>query len=127
MHRGPTGLQGVVEHVAVGVVLDQETVRVTPVVEDLAAFDVAADAPRAEIALCAQVFAAGGQRVEVCDLVGGVHIERDRTQRHGQGVVIGGDGAAIAADEAQNRPALALAGGVGGGGGGSAPSVGGRR
>ena len=69
-HRGPAGLQGVVEHVAVGIVLDQETVRVTPIVEDLAAFDVAADAPRAEIPLLAQIFAAGGQRVEVCDLVG---------------------------------------------------------
>jgi hypothetical protein len=51
-------------------VLDQETVGVTPIVEDLAAFDVAADAPRAEIALLAQIFAARGQRVEVCDLLG---------------------------------------------------------
>ena len=42
-----------------------------------------------------------------------MHIALDRTQRHGQGVVIGGDGAAVAADEAQDRPALALAGVVG--------------
>ena len=44
--RRPARLQRVVEHVAVGEVLDQErTIRVAPVVEDLAALDVAADAP----------------------------------------------------------------------------------
>ena len=43
--RRPAGLQRVVEHVAVGEVLDQEAVRVAPVVEDLAALDVPADAP----------------------------------------------------------------------------------
>ena len=44
-HRRPAGLEGRVEVVAVGVVLDQEAVGVAPVVEDLAALDVAADAP----------------------------------------------------------------------------------
>src|SRR6185295_6987420 len=38
-HRGPAGLEGVVEQVAVAEVLDEEPVRVPPVVEDLAALD----------------------------------------------------------------------------------------
>ena len=54
--------------------LDHEPVRVAPVVEDLAALDVPADAPRVLVAVLAQVLPAGGQRVEVGDLVGGVHV-----------------------------------------------------
>src|SRR6476646_790079 len=41
----PAVLQGGVEHVAVTEVLDHEAVGIAPVVEDLAALDVAADAP----------------------------------------------------------------------------------
>lgn len=36
-HRRPAGVQGAVEHVAVAEVLDHEPVRITPVVEQLAA------------------------------------------------------------------------------------------
>src|SRR5664279_3196644 len=43
--RCPARLEGVVEQVPVAVVLDHEPVRVAPVVEDLAALDVPADAP----------------------------------------------------------------------------------
>ena len=53
--RGPTRLERAVEHVAVAEVLDQETVRVPPVVEDLAALDVAADAPGAVVAEVGEV------------------------------------------------------------------------
>ena len=88
--RRPAGFQGVVEHVAVGEVLDQEAVGIAPVVEELAALDVAADAPGAEIAVLAQVFAARGQRVEVAHLVGRVHVAVGRAQRQRQGVVVGG-------------------------------------
>ena len=108
-HRRPARLQGVVEHVAVGEVLDQETIRVAPVVEDLAALDVAADAPRAVIPLLAQVFAARGKRVEVADLIGRMHVATDRAQSHRKGVVVRGDGSAVAADEAHDRSTLALA------------------
>ena len=55
-------------------VLDEESVRIAPVVEDLAALDVSADAPGPEIAALAEVFAAGGQRVEIADLIRGVHV-----------------------------------------------------
>ena len=72
--RCPAGLQSVVEHVAVGEVLDEEAVRIAPVVEDLAALDVAADAPGPEIAALREVFAACGERIEVADLIGGVHV-----------------------------------------------------
>jgi hypothetical protein len=44
-------LEAVVEHVAVGEVLDEDPVRIGPIVEDLAAEGVATDAPRPVIAL----------------------------------------------------------------------------
>ena len=56
------------------------------------------------------MFLAGGQRVEVTDLIGRMHVATDRAQRHRQGVVIGGDRSAVAADEAHDRSALTLAG-----------------
>src|SRR3984893_18569705 len=41
----PTRLEAAVEHVAVAEVLDQKTVGIAPIVEDLAAEDVPADSP----------------------------------------------------------------------------------
>ena len=54
--------------------------------------------------LVAQVFAAGGQRVKVTHLISRVDVAVGRTQRHRQRVVIGGGGAAVAANEAQTVP-----------------------
>ena len=108
--RRPAGLQGVVEHVAVGEVLDEEAVGIPPVVEDLAALDVAADAPGPEIAVLGEVFAACGERIEVAHLIGGMHVAVGRSQREREGVVVGRGRAAVAADEAHHRPTGALAG-----------------
>ena len=87
--RCPAGFEGVVEHVAVGEVLDQEAVGIAPVVENLAALDVTADAPGPEIATLCEVFTACGERIEVAHLVGGVHIAVGRSQREREGVVVG--------------------------------------
>ena len=108
--RCPAGFERVVEQVAVGEVLDQETVGIAPVVEDLAALDVSADAPGPEIATLPQVFAAGGQGVEVADLIGRMDVAVGRAQRHRQGVMVGRGETAIAADEAHRRSSFALAG-----------------
>ncbi len=85
----PTRLERAVEHVAVAEVLDQKTVGIAPVVEDLAALDVAADSPGAVIAEVGEVAAAGGHRVDVADLVGRMDVTVGRAQRHCQGVVVG--------------------------------------
>jgi hypothetical protein len=106
--RCPSGLDGVVEHVTVGEVLHQEAVRVTPVVEQLAALDVAADTPGAEVPLILEVLPTGGQGVEVAHLIGGVHVAVRRAQCHRHRVVVGRDAAAVAADEAHRRAAIAL-------------------
>ncbi len=89
-------------------VLDEEPVGVTPVVEDLAALDVPSDPPGPLVALLAQVLPAGGQRVQVGDLVGRVHVPVGRAEGHRERVVVGGRRAAVAADEAHHRPPLAL-------------------
>ena len=108
--RRPSRLECVVEHVPVGEVLDQETVGITPVVEDLAALDMPADPPRPVIAQLAQVFAARRDRVQIACLIGGVHIAVRRAQRQRQCVVVGGRRSAVAPDEAHRRAAVALAG-----------------
>lgn len=59
-----------VDEVAVGVVLDHEAVDVPPVVEDLAAEDVAADAPDGLVLFLGEPLVAQRLRVEV------VHLER---------------------------------------------------
>ncbi len=108
-HLRPSGLDGVVEHVAVGEVLHQEAVRVAPVVEDLASLDVPPDAPRVVVAVLPQVLVARGQRIQVGDLVGGVHVAATRAQHHRERVVVGRGGAPVAADERHRRAAVALA------------------
>ena len=106
----PTRLEAAVEHVAVAEVLDQKSVGIAPVVEDLAAQDVPADSPRAVITEVGEVAAAGGHRVDVADLVGRMDVTVGRAQRQPQGVVIGRSLPAIAADEAHDRSAVALPG-----------------
>lgn len=61
-----------VEQVAVDVVLEDELGGVEPVVKDLAAHDVAADAPAVLVALVAQPVVAQDLGVEVVGLEGGV-------------------------------------------------------
>lgn len=61
-----------VEQVAVDVVLEDELGGVEPVVEDLAAHDVAADSPAVLVALVAQPVVAQDLGVEVVGLEGGV-------------------------------------------------------
>ena len=87
--RGPSGLQRVVEHVPVGEVFDQEAIRITPIVEDLAALNVASDAPGSDIASCPEVFAAGGQCVRSQTWYAGVDVTIGRPQCQGQGVMVG--------------------------------------
>lgn len=67
-------LRGVlaVEQVPVDVVLEDEAGRVKPVVKDLAAHDVAADAPAVLVALVSQPVVAQDLRVKVVRLKGGV-------------------------------------------------------
>ena len=67
-----------------------------------------AQAPRVPVAALAQVLPAGGNLVQVGDLVGRVQVAGLRHQRHGQGVVVGGDAAQVAADERHRGPAVAL-------------------
>ena len=55
--RCPSGFERVVEQVAVGEVLEQVTVGIAPVVEDLAALDVSADAPGADIPMLTEAAA----------------------------------------------------------------------
>ena len=93
-----------------GEMLDEEAVRIAPVVEQLAALDVAADTPGAEIPAVFEVFAARGERVQVAHLVCRVHVSIAGPQRQGDGVVVGETRAAVAADETHHRPAGALAG-----------------
>ena len=64
------------------------------------------------VAAVFKVFAAGGERVEVGDLVGGVHVAVCGPERHRQRVVVGGGVAAVASDEAHRRSAVALTGEV---------------
>src|ERR1700736_908690 len=106
--RSPAGLEGAVEHVAVGEMLNQEAVGIAPVVEELAALNVAADAPGPEIATLPEVFAAGGQGVEVADLICRMHVAVLWAQCHCERVVVGRMRPAVAADEAHRRPPLAL-------------------
>ncbi|SKZ84201.1 Uncharacterised protein [Mycobacteroides abscessus subsp. abscessus] len=89
--------------------LDHEAIRVTPVVEELTALDVAPDSPGPEISLLREVFAAGGQRVQIAYLIGRVHITVLGTQGQRQRVVIGGRRTTIASDEAHGGPTIALA------------------
>src|SRR5829696_6638761 len=79
--RRPAGLERFVEHVAVGEMLDEEAVRITPVVEQLAALDVPPDSPGAEIPAVSEVFAARGDGVEIADLVRRVHVSIAGPQR----------------------------------------------
>ena len=67
-----------------------------------------AQAPRVPVAALAQVLPAGGDLVQVGELVGRVHVAGVRLQGHGQGVVVGGDAAQVAADERHRRAAVAL-------------------
>ena len=110
--RRPAGFQRAVEHVAVAEVLDQKTIGVAPVVEDLAALDVSADSPGTLVAMVFQVLTADGQRIEVADLIGRMDVAVRRAQGKGDGVVVGERLATIAADEAHRRAAVALAGKV---------------
>jgi hypothetical protein len=50
-------------------VLDQESVRVTPIVEDLTALNMPADTPGPLITALAEVLASGRQRIEIADLI----------------------------------------------------------
>jgi hypothetical protein len=59
-----------------------------------------------------QVLPAGGNGVQVGDLVGGMAVAGCRYQIQCQRVVVGRNGPAIAADERQRRTAFALAGWV---------------
>jgi hypothetical protein len=89
-------------------VLEHQPVRVAPVVEDLAALDVPADAPRVPVPALAQVLPRGSHLVQVGELVGRVQVPGLRLQRHRQGVVVGRHAAQIAANERHHRPTLAL-------------------
>jgi len=77
-------------------------------VEELAAVDVPADAPAAFVAALGEVLPAGGDRVEVGDLVGGVHIAGSGPKMQGEGVVVDRHAAEVAADECHDRTAPAL-------------------
>ena len=72
--RDRAGLVRRVEQIAVGHVLHHVAERIAPVVVDLAAEDVAADAPVMRVAAAAQVLVAGHQVVEI------LHLERDVVQ-----------------------------------------------
>jgi hypothetical protein len=63
---------GIIQQVPVDVVLQDEARGVEPVVEDLAAHDVAADAPAVGVALVAEPVVAEDLDVEVVGLEGGV-------------------------------------------------------
>ena len=56
----------------------------------------------------AQVLPAGGDLVQVGELVGRVQVAGMRLQRHGQGVVVGRDAAQVTADERHRRAAVTL-------------------
>src|SRR5260370_37517022 len=88
-----------IEEIAVGVVLDRVAEGILPVVEDLAADDVAADAPEVPPALRREPFVAERLIVEIVDLEGGVVEMRLRTFGEGDCVVVGESGTAIAAQE----------------------------
>lgn len=68
----PLGWILAVEQVAINIVLEDELGRVEPVVEDLAAHDVAADAPAVLVALVAQPVVAEDLGVKVVRLEGRV-------------------------------------------------------
>ncbi|SKT36999.1 Uncharacterised protein [Mycobacteroides abscessus subsp. abscessus] len=102
-------MKGRVEQVAIGEVLDHEAIRITPVVEELTTLDVAPDSPGPEISLLREIFAAGGQRVQIAYLIGRVHIAVLGAQGQRQRVVIGRRRTAIASDEAHGGPTVALA------------------
>lgn len=93
--EGVLGGLAVVEQVAVDVVLHDEGVRVEPVVEDLGAHDVAADAPAGAVAAVAEPVVAQHLRVEVVRLVRGVvHVELGALEEE-EAVVVHRLGAAV--------------------------------
>src|SRR6266404_5750314 len=83
-----------IEEIAVAVVLDRVAEGILPVVEDLAADDVAADAPEVPPALRRQPFMAERLIVEIVNLEGGVVEMRLLPFGEGDGVVVGERGAA---------------------------------
>ena len=68
-----------------------------------------AQAPRVPVPLLAQVLPAGGDLIQVGQLVRRVHVAGVRLQRHGQGVMVSRDAAQVAADERHRRAAVTLA------------------
>ena len=98
------GRHGGVEQIAVGPVLDGEAERILPVVEDLSAEDVAPDAPVVADAGRGEMIVPDHQVVEVGDLPGDVSELRLARLEQQQGVMIGREIAAVAADEAAERP-----------------------
>src|SRR6266446_658678 len=76
-----------IEEIAVGVMLDRVAERVLPVIEDLAADDVAADAPEVAPALRRQPFMPEHLVVEIVDLEGGMVEMRLVPLGEGDGVV----------------------------------------
>ncbi len=96
------GVRGV-EHVAVGIVLDLKASRVDVVAEQLRAEDVPADAPRLHPAAGLQPLCAAAERLHVGRLEGGVDVAVLGRGRHHDGVVIGGELAAVEAHERHHR------------------------
>src|SRR5579862_4127152 len=104
LYGGDIGAVGGGEQVAVGPVLQRVAPRIAPVVEHLAAEEVAADAPFGVATGVGQALVTAHQVVEVRDLVGGVVEARPLTSLHQeQRVVIGGRLAAVAAQERAQR------------------------
>jgi hypothetical protein len=84
--------------------LDRVAERVLPIVEDLAADDVPADAPEIAPALRVQPFVAEHLVVEIMDLERGVMEMRRRPLGEGDGMMVGEGGAAVAAQEGDEVP-----------------------
>jgi hypothetical protein len=63
--RGPAGFEGGIDQVTVGEVLHHQPVRVVPVVEQLAALDVPADASGPATTALVQILASGGDGIQV--------------------------------------------------------------
>ena len=68
------------------------------------------NSPRPLVARVFEVLAAGGQGIEITNLIRRMNVTIIRAQRYCQGVVVDGSRAVVAANEAHRRPAIALAG-----------------
>ncbi len=89
------------ENIAIGVVLEFHAVRIEPVIEQLAAEDMAPNTPHMAVAVHAQHVVALAERIEVKHFVCAVLVFLLDAAGEHQGVMVRGRAAEVQAEEAE--------------------------